>query len=376
MAAIALRKAGISVEVFERLPQRLQAQGAGLRIVPEMAALLQERAGIDLGPVSTVTRWFRHIGPANRMIANQEIAGQFTSWGSLHRALSLAFGAGQYRLGRNCVGVERSADRAVLRFADGAEEPADLAVFADGILSTGRRLLAPDTPLSYAGYVTWRGFVPAAALSAETRAVLTDAVTYSVMDHSHMIIYPIPDPQGSEPGAILFNFVWYRNVTEGAPLDALMTDREGVRRPISLPAGAVQERFVSQLRAEAAELLPPASVEVVAKSGPFIQALYDVTVRRMAYGRCCLVGDAAFATRPHAGAATTKAAVDSWRLADRLVEAEGDVVVALALWEPEQLAVGAAFVERNRQMGDRSLVANNFNPADSSTLPGLYGPGR
>jgi hypothetical protein len=81
-------------------------------------------------------------------------------------------------------------------------------------------------------------------------------------------------------------------------------------------------------------------------------------------------------TRPHAGAATTKAAVDSWRLADMLVETGGDVPAALASWEPEQLVVGKAFVERNQQMGRLSLVENRFDPAAPSTQPGLYGPGR
>ena len=59
-----------------------------------------------------------------------------------------------------------------------------------------------------------------------------------------------------------------------------------------------------------------------------------------------------------------------------LVEKGGDVPAALVAWEPEQLVVGKAFVERNREMGRRSLVENNFDPAAPSTQPGLYGPGR
>lgn len=375
MAAIALRGAGCAVDVFERVPQRLEAQGAGLRLVPEMAKLLRERAGINLADASTLTHHFRHIGPGNRMISDQAIHGQFASWASLHRALSAAFDPAHYHLDRACVGIAQRPNGADVQFANGRVEAMDLIVFADGILSTGRRLIAPEAALAYAGYVVWRGFVSSSDLSEEARAIFADAVTYSVIDYSHMACYPIPDP--TRPGATLFNFVWYRNVAEGAALDAVMTDRGGALRPISLPAGAMQQRYVDQIKVDAAALLPPAAAEVVAKTRePFLQALYDVTVPRMAQGHACLIGDAAFVTRPHAGAATTKAAVDAWRLADRLVEFGGDVGAALRAWEPDQLAVGHAFVERNRAMGKLSLVENRFDPADPKIQPGLYGPGR
>jgi 2,6-dihydroxypyridine 3-monooxygenase len=144
MAALALRGAGCSVDVYERVPHRLEAQGAGLRIVPEMADLLQRRAGIDLEAVCTRTQWFRHIGPDNRIVSDQLLPGLFTSWGSLHRALTSAFDASRYHLGHDCTGIAVQPDQASLEFADRKTIAAHLAVFADGILSTGRRLLAPD----------------------------------------------------------------------------------------------------------------------------------------------------------------------------------------------------------------------------------------
>jgi 2,6-dihydroxypyridine 3-monooxygenase len=238
-------------------------------------------------------------------------------------------------------------------------------------------MIAPESRRVYAGYITWRGYVPAEALSATTRELFCDAVTYVVIDHSHAAIYPIPDPNGMGRGPSFFNFVWYRNVEEGAPLDDLMTDRTGTLRQISLPAGMLQERHAVRIKADAEALLPPAAAEVVCKTrDPFLQALYDVTVARMTDGRACLIGDAAFATRPHAGAATTKAAVDAWRLSEKLVACAGDVAGALAAWEPDQLAVGRAFVKRNQAMGHLSLVANRFDPTSPEIRPGLYGPGR
>jgi len=377
MTALALSGVGCSVDVFERVPQRLEGQGAGLRIVPELARLLQDRAGIDLAAVSTFVSKFRHLGTDNRVVWDDDVAGQFTSWGSLHRALAARFDDARYHLGETCVGVDSRSDGVAVRFASGRVEEADLVVFADGILSTGRRLLAPEAELEYAGYVTWRGFVRESEVSTETRALFSDAITYCVIERSHMGIYPIPDPHNREPDVRFFNFVWYRNVEPGAGFDALMTDRTGVLRPISLPAGMVRPPFIAEVRAAAVELLPPAAAEIILKTKePFLQALYDLTVRRMVYGRACLVGDAAFVARPHAGAATAKAAVNAWRLADFLEQFAGNVAAALAAWEYEELLLGAAFVERNRMLGNLSLVENRFDPADPEHRPGLFGPGR
>jgi 2,6-dihydroxypyridine 3-monooxygenase len=377
MAALALREVGCQVDVFERVSRRLEGHGAGLRIVPEMARLLRERAGIDLEAVSTFVRRFRHLGPENRIVSEVTVPGQFTSWGSLHRALSARFDADRYHLGMDCTRVALDAAGATVTFANGQSVRADLVVFADGILSTGRRLLAPEAQLAYAGYVTWRGYAPSQEVRAETRAVMEDSICYATIPYSHIGMYPIPDPTNRDAAARYYNFVWYRNVEAGAPLDDLMTDRSGVHRPISLPAGGPQQRFVDEVRADAQRLLPAAAADIVLSTRePFLQALYDLAAPRMVFGRACLVGDAAFATRPHAGAATAKASVNAWKLADCLVAAEGDIDAALQAWEPEQIELGKMFLARNQYMGRVSLVENGYNPTAPDQMPGLFGPGR
>ncbi|HEX2216568.1 MAG TPA: hypothetical protein VHG27_07765, partial [Xanthobacteraceae bacterium] len=212
MAALALRGVGCDVDVFERVPQRLEGQGAGLRIVPDMARLLQERAGIDLAEVSTFVSRFRHVGADNRILSEVASPGQFTSWGSLHRALTARFDPDRYHFGDACIAIEQQDDRVLIRFASGRMESADLVVFADGILSTGRRLLASQLELEYAGYVTWRGFVAENDVSNETRDLLADSICYCTIDYSHIGMYPIPDPGNSGSAARHINFVWYRNV--------------------------------------------------------------------------------------------------------------------------------------------------------------------
>jgi 2,6-dihydroxypyridine 3-monooxygenase len=170
------------------------------------------------------------------------------------------------------------------------------------------------------------------------------------------------------------NWVWYRNVSAGPALDDLLTDRDGARHDLSLGAGAVAERHVEELRA-AAEHLPPAFRELIrATPAPFLQVIVDVVVPAMARGRVCLIGDAAFALRPHVAAGTAKAAADARALADALRKGHGDVTTALRRWEVTQLALGRATTARARAVGDSAQKLNTFRPGDPQVAFGLYTP--
>ncbi len=85
---------------------------------------------------------------------------------------------------------------------------------------------------------------------------------------------------------------------------------------------------------------------------PFMQAVYDLSVPRMAFGRACLIGDAAFLTRPHAAASTTKAATNAAELARSIRSHGDDVAAALEEWEPAQL--GNRLEALARSLGQRS----------------------
>ncbi len=106
---------------------------------------------------------------------------------------------------------------------------------------------------------------------------------------------------------------------------------------------------------------------------PYIQIVLDIAVRQMAFGRVALIGDAAFAARPHAAAGTAKAAADAWALADALA-AQPDIPAALAAWEPGRLALGNDLLRRVSEMGARSQFTNSWDPADPALHFGLYGP--
>jgi 2,6-dihydroxypyridine 3-monooxygenase len=224
--------------------------------------------------------------------------------------------------------------------------------------------------------VAWRGLVPERELGAKTEA-LVDAITYYVYANSHILVYPIPGPDGSvRAGERLINFVWYRNYLEGSELDHLMTDCNGNRHDVSLPPGTARVEHIAEMRATAGARLPTRLADVVlAAPQPFVQVIVDKETPRMAFSRVCLLGDAAFVVRPHAAAGTAKAAADAWELAAAL-EARPDIETALAAWEPGQLDLGRKLLERTQRIGRRSQVDCNWRPGDPDLIFGLYEPGR
>lgn len=371
-SAIALQQAGFSVRIFERSPELLSGYGAGIRVQPRMAEMLWKDAGIDLAAASTRTRFDRHLaprdaGPGNRVIFEQEEDGQFASWGSLYRALLAKMPRERYHCGETCIDTRERDGRVEVCFASGRVETCDLVVHADGITSSARARLNPKAGMMYSGYVAWRGLVPENILSAETLAVLAEARIFVIPGLSHVILYPVPgEGDAVGVGERRVNAIWYRNVAEGAELDDLMTDRDGVHRPTSLKEGALQARHVEAFRRHVRAQLPPAVAEVFSIPEPFVTPIYDVEPSRMAFGRQLLVGDAAAGTRPHVSASTARGMRAAWGLAKTLTQVrEGARLEArLGEWEREHLEIAWDFTRRGRMIGRRLQVDGTFVPGD------------
>lgn len=169
------------------------------------------------------------------------------------------------------------------------------------------------------------------------------------------------------------NFQWYWNVPESPPLDEMMSDRDGVRRAVSVHADGVQRRYVEELHRRAREelALEPFTELVTAADKPFITVIADTDVPRMVVGRACLLGDAAVTGRPHAAAGAAKAAANAWALAEALVDSAGDVELALQAWEPAQLWQGRALLAKVRHMGNLLQNGGPFLPGDPACRFGL-----
>jgi 2-polyprenyl-6-methoxyphenol hydroxylase-like FAD-dependent oxidoreductase len=163
-AAIALRRAGLEVEIFEQAPE-IREVGAGITVqcnaVTALAELgLAERARA----LGHEQKLFRVCDASGRLLyeARPETILATAPQLAMHRATLQAMlldAAGRERVhtGKRCTGFEPSPSGVRARFDDGAETEADVLVGADGIHSAVRAQLLGDTPPRYAGYTGWRG---------------------------------------------------------------------------------------------------------------------------------------------------------------------------------------------------------------------------
>jgi 2,6-dihydroxypyridine 3-monooxygenase len=333
--ALVLRDIGCEVDVFERSPVELSGFGAGIVVHEATVRYLVDRLGMALDNISVPSRVLQYLGAGGKVTFERPSPYRFTAWNTVFRALAAELGDARYHLGHALVGFDQDEEGVDVRFANGRAARYDLL------------------------------------------ATLGDAITYGLIEHSHIVAYQIPSVAGQmTEGERLVNFVWYRNVTERAALDELMTDKDGLHRPLSLHPGIVQQRYVDEIRETARRELPPQLAEMVDRTPqPFVQAIVDVESPKMAFGRVAILGDGAFTARPHAAAGTAKAAENAWTLAAAL-EGAVDVPSALAAWEPGQLALGSQLVTRAKEIGERSQLHGTWRPGDPDLQFGLYGPGR
>ena len=375
-AACLLRDSGHDVHIYERSAVELQQRGAGIGFLPATYRYLKDRAGLDLASVCVQTDFIRYLNRQGDVTYELSHSYLFSSWNTVYSNMLRQLEPEKYVLGHELVDFKNTDSGAQARFTNGVTVDADLLIGADGIGSVMRTQLQPRATGQYAGYVAWRGMAPESVMPAEFVERLGDSITYFVYQDSHILVYPIPSSDSDvSAGNRMINFVWYRNYAEGDELNDVLTDRSGNQRDISVPPGHVAVKHVEELRSTAQRVLPEILSSVIQHTPePFIQVIYDIEVEKMVFGRICLLGDAAFAVRPHAAAGTAKASDDGWAL-DTAIRESKNLDEALRSWEARQLTVGSRLLARTRRIGSRSQFENNWDPTDPELIFGLHKPG-
>jgi 2,6-dihydroxypyridine 3-monooxygenase len=363
-AALVLRDQGWDVDVLERSAVPLQDRGAGIVLHPTTIRYLVKRVGKAIGDIGVPASRLRYLGDDGSVADEQPCAYRFASYFELYQGLLDAFGTEHYHLSTQVAHLDNRDDGVTLSLTDGQILTADLVVCADGIRSTARSILVPDAQPRYVGYVAWRGTIKRDELSGRTASILQDAITYRILRHGHLLTYPIPGKDGS----VLCNWLWYQNVAPGNHLNDLLTDRHGSRAELTVPPGSVQTKHLEALHSAADTELPSAIAEVVQRTAePFVQVIVDLEVPRMAFGRSCLIGDAAFGLRPHIGAGTAKASDDAWQLGNALLHTTGrQIPVRLKGWEAQQLPAARRAMQRARAVGRSVQFEGTWRVGDPS----------
>ena len=316
-AAVALRRAGFEVDVYEQAPELTQI-GGGINMGPNAARILYRLglgAGLDRDGVRPVTshqrRW--QDGRTLQRAALNPLCEKL--YGAphitIHRADLLAaiaagFPAERVHLGHRLVGLEDRGDGAEARFENGARVKADVLVGADGIHSAVRAALFGDEEPRFAGCVAYRGLVPAERIAD---LGLERGSQSWVGPGAHLVHYFVS-------GGRLLNFVGWTEHDAWNRED--WTDRATVERAL-----AAFEGWHPQVR------------QIIAAAETcFIWALFDRDpLQHWSVGHTTLLGDACHPMYPFMGQGAAQAIEDGAALAACLAAGAGDTAAALRRYE-------------------------------------------
>ena len=351
LSGLLLRRAGWTVDIYERVESELSGRGAGIVAQYELIERLRGLglATNDLG-VHITTR--KILDAQGRLTHEFECPQLLTAWERVYRLLRDAFPPAHYHRGRGLAKFTQDSDAVRAHFSDGEIIEADLLVGADGIRSTVRQQGLPEVGPRYAGYSAWRALVTEKAFSPDVHRELFEYMTFGLPRGEQFLGYPVAGPDNDlRPGHRRYNVVWYRPADESTKLQWLLTDERGVAHAISIPPPLIRREAIAEMRADAERLVAPQFRQIVRLiEEPILQPIYDLESPRMAFGRVAIVGDAAFVARPHVAAGVSKAADDAAALAEAL-QKETEVETALKRFEAARLAQNYRIIERARHLG-------------------------
>jgi 2,6-dihydroxypyridine 3-monooxygenase len=355
-SALALHCINCEVNVFERSSDEMKSRGAGLIVQMDLINFLKEHGVTTEDAISVPAYKRQYISKDGSVIQEEQTVQLMTSWDNVYRQLKNALPSDSYHNRKKLTRFKQNKDCVVAEFEDGQIEKCDMLVGADGPSSTVRHQLIPEVISKYAGYVAWRGVIDENKLSIDIVKFFANKFTFFHGINTHILCYLIPGTKRElTEGKRRLNWVWYVNVPPGNKLQSLLTDIHGIHREFSVPQGTVKDEYIQQQKDFAQTNLPGVFKDlVISTNDPFIQTIFDLSVPKMAFGRVCLVGDAAFVPRPHTAASASKAATNAMALANSIVTYDRDVVEALKRWEPSQLEVGNYLKELGIALGKRS----------------------
>ncbi|ROQ30048.1 FAD binding domain-containing protein [Gallaecimonas pentaromativorans] len=354
--ANALTAIGWQVEVFERSESELDSRGGGIVLQPEVVEAFVFSSIRPSGELGVTAPGRQYLDASGLMIGNARQPQMQTSWNLLYGYLKGALDSAHYHQGAELSHFEQDEHGVRAFFSDGREATGDLLIGADGPGSAVRSQLLPGLAPQYAGYLVWRGLVDEHRLPDSVVKALGDDFVFQQNPESLMLQYKVPGSHSElTPGLRRNNWLWYIKA-EGEALEAALTDKNGVRRGHSVPPGLLAASEESRFRALADTQLNPAFKELVRLTDDlFVQAILDLKVPRMVFGRALLLGDAAFIPRPHTAGSTAKAAANALALA-RALQNHSALEPALAQWQQQQLTEGQRMVDWGVRMGNRLMA--------------------
>lgn len=332
--AIAFKKAGIKVTVFEAAPA-IKSVGAGLGLAPNSIAALEKlgiadkvlKLGHELDAFCITDRHSKLISETGGAAMRQQYGtDNFTIHRArLYQALLEELEEGTVVTSKVIREVKTETDSILLYFKDGSTHVCDYLIAADGIHSSIRKQLCPQSVVRYAGYACWRGVVAIPGISLNTATEVWDK-------KGRLGIVPLKDGQ----------VYWFAcvNTPRNNPLYSKYSVEE-------------VSRYFQDLH--------PMAYAIISKTEP-PQLLYNdicdiEPLSQYAYDRVLLIGDAAHAATPNMAQGACQALEDAATLLSVLPQASG-LQEAFRIFEQQRLSKTHFIIRQSRTIGIMAQASN------------------
>jgi FAD-dependent urate hydroxylase len=338
VAAVALRRAGMEVEIYEGR-QKSDDDTGFLGLSPNGVGVLKtlgiaEQALKD-GFDSPGLVFQNHRG---RQIGEMPIHNVLIKRGLLNRALreaAIEHGASA-QFGKRLRAIDTTSSGVIARFEDGSDAGGDVLLGCDGIHSRTRRSIMPDAPTpTYTGVIGCGGHARRSSLPP---TVERDGVMRMTFGLRGFFAYM------SSPSGELSWFDDFSGPAEPGPDAVEWIDSEEWRQTLPQVHAGDHEPIGEILRST---------------EGPMMRVhIYDMPALLTWHkGRVCLIGDAAHATSPHVGQGASLAMEDAIEVS-RCLRDVPDAERAFAVFEGLRKARVDRLVQEARRSGNQKAISN------------------
>lgn len=212
MHGLMFKRLGHNVRILEQSTSSFRENtAAGMTTGPNGKEFMDSH-DLDKRTYSSACVGPQFVDQAGNVTRQMKVQFYLTSWDTLYYRLRANFdglasgycpnppppletdGRATYDLGKQVNAIAGHGSLMTVAYEDllnrkNATCHADLVIVADGANSTIRKLIESNTRLRYSGYVAWRGTVPEAEVSDETRRFFDKGFFTNVLpaDHGYMV---------------------------------------------------------------------------------------------------------------------------------------------------------------------------------------------
>ncbi|CAF1294726.1 unnamed protein product [Didymodactylos carnosus] len=368
--ALCFARAGKRVHLLEKQPEFVEV-GAGMQLAPNCSRLLDQ-----LGVLKDVQRnavfpkeivWMDAI--SGEKLTGFDLGEKFVDTfgyaymvvhrGDLLQALyraCLDSSLVTMESSKLIVNIEQCSSSVLLSCADGTRYNCELCVGADGLWSQTRKFVHDDGPPISVGYVTYRGTVPIAQVSAKAGR---DNVLFWVGPDMHLVQYPIRRGEFYNQAAV------FKSKQQPNETDEWGTTEE-LFQHFSIGCEAVRNA------------LPLLKTN-------FRWPVYDrEPLTTWSRGRLVLLGDAAHPMLQYAAQGAAQALEDAVALVSAYMKYDSDDIKAIfETYENERINLSSNVVRLAREIGEfahksgfekiaRDFLLRNHDVYDYDCLKWLY----